>query len=144
MIDEISNSQPFGFHEDDLKLIICGIYPWNSTCQHTQHLQVLVMTRYAAHPSTQHLNEFLVKIASRMSRTGKTDRTPNYYLIASNVFLTESIDGGLEEEEDDEADNGQGGFRYKRKRGHSKGINKLMAIKSAPKKLKLIMLNAVI
>ena len=61
-----------------------------------------------------------------MSRTGKTDRTANYYLIASNGFITESIDEGLEELEGDEGE--QLGFGYKRKRGHSKGVNNLMAI----------------
>ena len=111
-----------------MKLTICGIDPWNGRCKDAKHLKAIVIARYAAHPSTQHLNERLVKIASCMSRTGKIDRTANYYLIASNDFITESIYEGLEELEGNEGDNEQLGCGYKRKRGHLKGVNKLIAI----------------
>ena len=49
-----------------------------------KHLKAIALARYAAHPPMQHMDECIVKIASRMSRTGKTDRTVNFYLIGSN------------------------------------------------------------
>ena len=46
------------------------------------------LTKYGAHPSTQHNNEKLVKISSRMARTGKNEQNVNYYLIAANGFMS--------------------------------------------------------
>lgn len=47
-----------------------------------------VLTKYGAHPSTQHNNERLAKTSSRMARTRKNEQNTNYYLIAANGFIS--------------------------------------------------------
>ena len=47
----------------------------------------MVLTKYGAHPFTQHNNERLVKISSHRARTGKTRQTVNHYLIDDNGLI---------------------------------------------------------
>jgi hypothetical protein len=49
-------------------------------CQHTLH-------SYAAHTSTQHNNERLVKLGALMALTGKSEIMASIFAIASNDFM---------------------------------------------------------
>ena len=76
---------------------------------------------------TQHSNERLVKISSRMARTGKIEQIANYYLIAANGFIKECHDeSNLEQDDEDDTDDDTAGNTFTRKGGISKGIVKLV------------------
>ena len=78
----LSSSLYYKFHEKE------------TTSIEDSRIAQVVISKYGAHSSTQHINERLVKTASRMTCTGKSDRTANYFLIASsNGFITEYNDG---------------------------------------------------
>jgi len=64
----------------------------------------------------------LVKLASKMQRTGKSAKNANYYLIAANGFVTEYHDDDTEEASATE-DNSK---PILRKRGNNKGTKKLV------------------
>ena len=69
---KIKNSQGFHFHENGIKALMNDVDIWNDNGDEARRIKQLVLTRYGAHPSKQHANERLVKIASRMAHAGKT------------------------------------------------------------------------
>jgi len=117
----------FLFHSRHLEEIKKGIDIWNGRSSIEKDIRLIVLTRYAAHPSTQHMNERLVKIASRMARTGKTEKNANYYLIAANRFIVEPEAGDTDDNDDVDVDLDESGeYIYKRKRCSSDGTLKVV------------------
>ena len=86
-----------------------------------------MLCRYGAHPSTQHSNERVVKIASRAARSEKSEKVANMYLIASNGFVLEYIKEEPENNQEGDADSMKEYLgRHKRIRGKTIGGNKLV------------------
>ena len=103
---------------------------WSHESAVAVSIKHMVLTKCGSHPSTQHSNERLVKISSRMARTGKTEQSANHYLIAANGFIREqhnepSNDIVVNEEEGEVNSNTVGSTRI---RGVSTGITKLVNI----------------
>ena len=120
----MKKTDAYKFHEDDIKLIISGVDLWNDATPASKLMKDMVLSKYSAHPSTQHNNERLVKIGSRMARTGKKAQLANYYLVASNGFIKEYHNDQPREELDDDSPS------VLRKRGNSRGTKKLVDLET--------------
>ena len=88
----IQDLQAFKMHEQDIHSILSGADAWGGAAPEGQRLRATYKLRYAAHPSTQHNNERLVKIASRMAKTGKQEKMANIFFVAANGFIRESTE----------------------------------------------------
>ena len=63
---------------------------------------------FYAHSSSNHNNERLVKIASRMQDTGRSEITTNIYPIATNIFTVNLIDDIATDDNEDDVDRNNG------------------------------------
>ena len=137
-LELLKSNTSYLLHANDIKPIISGLDIWNSESTEAKRIKKIAKTFYAAHPSTQHNNERLVKIASRMARTGKKEVTANYFFIAANSFIGDNNDEGTEGNADDGGDDhndgdddggnngGDGGSVYDyRRRKRDKGTKKV-------------------
>ena len=85
MFDELckllQEDQTYIMHEEDINSIKSGINIWSGNCEESKRIRNTVKCMYSAHASTQHNNERLVKIASRMISTGRKEKMANCYFI---------------------------------------------------------------
>lgn len=81
-----------------------GLDIWGTDSVRAIELRQEFKQQYYAHPSSNHNNERLVKIASRMQDTGKSQIKANIYLIAANKFMVNLIDDIPTDEDDVDSD----------------------------------------
>ena len=122
-INSMKGSVAYEFHQQHLKTIISGTNIWDGQdCEESATIRIIVLTKYGANLSTQHNNERLVKISSRMTTSGKNEQNANYYLIAANGFLRKEYQ--TEEEQVD--------ISVRKSKGGLEGIQKLINIQRHP------------
>jgi hypothetical protein len=126
------------FHRNSIELLATQtIDIWDRASDNqTAHLvRQEALLEHAAHCSTQHNNERLVKLGALMASTGKSEIMAGVFAVASNDFMTECHDleeeqehgedevvaGGQEQERTDLMDDGPA----RRKRGNYRGKKKL-------------------
>ena len=94
-----------GYHVDSNEAARC---PFDMLMPYVKiraiRIKNVLNTCYIAHPSSNHNNERLVKIASRMQQTGESEIMVNIYFIASNGFILECVDREYEYDEFDESE----------------------------------------
>ena len=73
--------------------------------QNTHQYHRDALYAYAAHASTQHNNERLVKLGALMASTGKGEIMASVFVIASNDFMQEYTDASKEETHQEEPAN---------------------------------------
>jgi hypothetical protein len=118
------------------QIAVQGLDIWDvakPTNQNTALLQTHALRSFAAHASTQHNNERLVKLGALMASTGKSEIMASIFAIASNDFMQEYTDKEEETHQEEPAnqpaeaptgaDNDDGPQR--RKRGNRSGKKKL-------------------
>jgi hypothetical protein len=116
-------------HREAIDQIAIGLDIWDATNTTNENAHLLrkgALQEYAAHASTQHNNERLVKLGALMSSTGKGEIMASIFAIASNDFMTEHHD----EETDLVPANQQAvaseDAPERRKRGNNRGKKKLL------------------
>jgi hypothetical protein len=75
--------------------IAVGLDIWDDTCTTDKDARLLrssALQSFAAHASTQHNNERLVKLGALMLSAGKGEIMVSIFAIASNDFITEHHD----------------------------------------------------
>jgi hypothetical protein len=102
------------YHRNSIELLATQtIDIWDRASDNqTAHLiRKKALLEHAAHCSTQHNNERLVKLGALMASTGKSEIMAGVFAVASNDFMTEFHDSEEEQEdsEDDEAAGNDGG-----------------------------------
>ena len=80
----------------------CDMWDGKSTTV-SKKLLLAFRTMYFAQPSSNHNNERLVKIASRMISTRKSEIMGNIYFIAANHFMGNILDKETDNNNDDDA-----------------------------------------
>jgi hypothetical protein len=106
---------------------------WDRTSINNEIAHLLrkeALKEHAAHCSTQHNNERLVKLGALMASTGKSEIMAGVFAVASNDFMTEFHDGDEEQTVDDTGDAEQTrdlteDEPTRRKRGNYRGKKKL-------------------
>ena len=101
---ELRNHESYASHTIAMNQIKGGLDIWGSGSVRANELRQEFKEQYYAHPSSNHNNERLVKIASRMQDTGKSEITANIYLIAANNFIVNLIDDKPTGEDDVDID----------------------------------------
>ena len=79
----------------------CDMWEGESTAV-SQKLLLAFQTMYFTQPSSNHNNERLVKIASRIISTGKSEIMGNIYFIAANHFMGNILDEENDNNNDDD------------------------------------------
>jgi uncharacterized membrane protein YciS (DUF1049 family) len=92
-LTDMVNSDVFKDNNTEMNLIITHhIDVWEDKTEIAALIRKKAMLVFASHPSTNHNNERLVKVASRMIKTGKKERSANSYFIAANGYTLEDFD----------------------------------------------------
>jgi hypothetical protein len=97
LIDQLRADPTVQFHREAINQIAVGLDIWdesNTTNKNAHLLHIQALWSFAAHPSTQHNNERLVKLGALMSSTGKSEIMASIFAITSNDFMTEHHDEG--------------------------------------------------
>jgi hypothetical protein len=130
------------FHRDAIELLATeriDIWDQESDNQSAHLVRKEALLEHAAHCSTQHNNERLVKLGALMASTGKSEIMAGVFAVASNDFMTEFFDKEEEEQVSEMEANNNGGEEEqqsthliededgptRRKRGHYRGKKKL-------------------
>ena len=90
MINEIKSNPVYEVHFNNAQQILDhNIDIWNNTSIQSENIRKLAMMSFGAHPSTNHKNERLVKVAATLVQGGKQEMAANYYFLAMNGFTND-------------------------------------------------------
>jgi hypothetical protein len=96
VLDQLRTDPAIQFNQNAIdQIAVRGIDIWDvalPTNENTQSLRRHALHAYAAHASTQHNNERLVKLGALMASTGKSEIMASIFAIASNDFMQEYKD----------------------------------------------------
>jgi hypothetical protein len=131
VLDKLRTNQ---LHREAIDQIAVGLDIWDETRSSTNENAYLLRSRalrsFAAHASTQHNNERLVKLGALMSSAGKSEIMASIFAIASNDFITEHHDDEGGDTTDLEIPANQPAVAEdkpkRRKRGNYRGKKKLL------------------
>ena len=92
-ITAIQSNLVFGLHHNNAHQILQNnINIWDLTNIYSNNIRKQAMMSFGAHPSTNHKNERLVKVAARTVVGGKQETAANYYFMAMNDFTNDDND----------------------------------------------------
>jgi hypothetical protein len=134
VLDELRTNPAVQLNREAIDQIAVGLDIWDetrsSTNEHAYLLRSQALCSFAAHASTQHNNERLVKLGALIASTGKSEILASIFAITSNDFITGHHDDEGEDTADLETTANQPAVAEdkpkQRKRGKYQGKKKLL------------------